>query len=337
MNNEKCLSLIDQFLDQQIAPGLNLSIFDGNTWQSFSLGKVDDGEVLTTNEIYYDIASLTKTVVSTCALDLVNTGVLNLDEKVSQTLSYLEKFPDLTPTNLLNHTSGLNILNRYDKTSSYTSKKLDQLFFNGQNLTQDQLTEYCYNDLNYIYLGKFLEAKMGQTLDQIVSQFLDKYNLSQIVYNPLLKGINKLRVAPTNPTVEQGIVHDEKARWFGGVSGHAGLFATHTGLQKFTQMWLENGFGLSLDLHKQAILPEKSYKSKVFDQSWLLPESYGLTWRTGRYSASLNHAGFTGPVIFFDVDKQTAVVLTCNHTFDGVNSQRRAVYQRWMGVIAGIF
>ncbi|MEI6729565.1 MAG: serine hydrolase [bacterium] len=330
MQNAKLISLIDQFLDQAIAPGLNLSIFDGHTWQSFSGGKVDDGGVLTSTEIYYDIASLTKTVVSTCTLDLVNTGVLNLDEKVSPTLKFLEKFPELTLTNLLNHTSGLNIINRYDKTSNYTPKELDELFFNGNNLTQDQLTEYCYNDLNYIYLGKFLESKMGQTLDEIISQFLDKYNLSQIVYNPIQKAINETQIAKTDPALNAGTVHDEKARWFGGVSGHAGLFATHTGLQKFTQMWLQNTFGLSLDLYNLAIVPNNNYKAKIFNQPWLLPESYGLTWRAGRYSRDLNQAGFTGPVIFFDVDKQTAAVLTCNHTFDGVNTERRALFQRWV-------
>lgn len=328
MNNEKYLPLIDQFLAQEIAPGLNLSFFDGHAWQSFSLGKVDEGEVLTNTEIYYDIASLTKTIVSTCTLDLVNKGILNLDEKVWQTLKFLEKFPELTLINLLNHTSGLNIINRYDKTSNYNPKQLDELFFNGNNLTQDQLTQYCYNDLNYIYLGKFLESKIGQTFDQIITQFLDKFNLTQIVYKPLQKGINQAQIAKTEPNLKPGIVHDEKARWFGGVSGHAGLFATHTGLQKFTEMWLENGFGMSPHLYNLAITPNNNYKAKIFDQSWLLPESYGLTWRTGRYSSGLNHAGFTGPVISFDVDRQTAVVLTCNHTFGGINPERRTQYQR---------
>ena len=264
-------------------------------------------------------------------------GVLNLGEKVSQTLKFLEKFPNLTLTNLLNHTSGLNIINRYNKTSNYTPKDLDELFFDGNNLTQDQLTQYCYNDLNYIYLGKFLESKTGQTLDQIISQFLDKFSLSQIVFKPLLKGIKEEQIAKTDGNTKQGEVHDEKARWFGGVSGHAGLFATHTGLEKFAQMWLKNGFGLSLDLYNLAIVPNKNYQARIFAQQWLVPESYALTWRVGRFPEGLNQAGFTGPVIFFDLGKQTAAVLTCNHTFDGVNSERRGTFQRWVRKLSEIF
>ncbi|KPC69425.1 beta-lactamase, partial [Thermoactinomyces vulgaris] len=103
---------------------------------------------------------------------------------------------------------------------------------------------YEYSDLNLIVLGKILEIVAEKPLDALVDELIcEPLGLKDTGYNPA----DRARTAATEyqPWTGRGMVHgeahDENAWAFGGVAGHAGVFATAWDLAVFGQMILNGG------------------------------------------------------------------------------------------------
>ena len=126
-----------------------------------------------------------------------------------------------------------------------------------------------------------------------------------------------LDAVPTEVVAERGgavrgFVHDENAHALGGVSGHAGLFATAGDVLRIGLAFLGGGRGwLPAPLARQATKPAN-----------LVPgSSRGLGWdtlRVGGWGGSLisprafGHTGFTGTSILCDPRDDLCVVLLTN-------------------------
>jgi CubicO group peptidase (beta-lactamase class C family) len=109
-----------------------------------------------------------------------------------------------------------------------------------------------------------------------------------------------------------GIVHDENARWFGGVAGHAGLFAPAADLARLAACFLRHGEGfvepptLQHFVRPANIVPNSSrclgwhgIDEKCSGGRHLAPGSYG-------------HTGFTGTSLWIDPQNDRFVVLLAN-------------------------
>src|SRR5690606_36274144 len=84
-------------------------------------------------------------------------------------------------------------------------------------------------------------------IDQYVEeQFYKPLGLKQIAYNPLKK-FRADQIAPTENDlffrhqVISGYVHDQGAAMFGGIQGHAGIFASANDVAVIFQMLLNKG------------------------------------------------------------------------------------------------
>jgi len=130
----------------------------------------------------------------------------------------------------------------------------------------------------------------------------------------------------------RGTVHDETAAMLGGISGHAGLFATANDLMKLMELYRrigeyggeqiigrdvmkeytrvqfpenKNRRGLGFDkplLNNSELTQEESYPTKSAS-----PESFG-------------HSGYTGPFVWVDPVYDISYIFLCNRVYPTRNN-----------------
>jgi CubicO group peptidase (beta-lactamase class C family) len=197
-------------------------------------------EPMTTDTIF-DMVSLNKPVATaTGVMQLIESGLIRLDAQASE---YLPEFgtegkKEITVRQLLIHTSGLipdNPLSDYGNGPEIAWQKICDL-----KPQTPPGTAFKYSDVNFIVLGKLIERKSGQTLDQYLqNKTLEPLGMVDSGFGVPLD--RRHRCAPTERRDGEwivGTVHDPRAWALAGVAGHAGLFSTLDDLRKYAQAML---------------------------------------------------------------------------------------------------
>ena len=196
-------------------------------------------------------------------------------------------------------------------------------------------TETRYSDIDYMLIGLIVEKKTGKDLDDFLREtFWQPMGLEHITYCPLENGFAAEDCAATElngntrdglityPGVRkdtlQGEVHDEECFYtMGGVSGHAGLFASATDLAKLASVMLTGGYG------------ENRFFSKDTRDIFLAPQadgmpSYGIGWwrkgddrrpwyfATQSGESAVGHQGWTGTLTMVDPENDLVLVYLTN-------------------------
>jgi len=203
--------------------------------------------------------------------------------------------------------------------------------------------EVVYSDLNFLVLGEILEAFFSAPVDRAFSDLVAVPSGSSAAFLP---GI-PLACAATEAddaterrmTAELGLqylhfrtgvvrgqVHDGNAYRRGGVSAHAGLFATAYDVWKLASPWLD---GARQELAR--------------DRTGGMPEARGLAWQGIRGAGSVGpgtlsehafgHTGFTGTSVWIDPEDGRIFVLLTNRVHPRVgnpdfNAVRRRFHER---------
>jgi CubicO group peptidase (beta-lactamase class C family) len=129
----------------------------------------------------------------------------------------------------------------------------------------------------------------------------------------------------------QGEVHDENAFVWGGVAGHAGIFATATDVATFAECMLRDG---------SPIFAKETLHLFTTRQSSPNGTSRALGWDTpsspsqsGRYFSprSYGHLGYTGTSLWIDPDRGLSVTLLTNRVWpdcssDAIRQVRPAIH-----------
>ena len=312
--------------------------------KAFGYFNYDKKEAVTTTSIY-DLASVTKICATTISImKLYDEGKINLKNKLGGYLPWVKgtNKENLLIENILLHQAGLAPLiwfyketmdangNPYTKYYSSTSsdsfniRVAQNLFLRSdwkdtmyKRIVESPLTKtgkYVYSDIDFILLGKVVEAVSGLPLDEYVQkEFYKPLGLNSTGFHPLnYDSIN--RIAPTEQEkgfrnqLIRGDVHDPGAAMFGGVSGHAGLFSDASDLVVLMQMLLNGGeLGGKQYLQKKTIELFTAYHSAVSRRGYGFdkPEKDNAT-RIEPYpckSASpltFGHTGFTGTCVWVD-------------------------------------
>jgi beta-N-acetylhexosaminidase len=280
----------------------------------------DDAAPVATDTIY-DLASLTKVVVTTTmAMILVDEGKLDITKPVS---AFLPEFrggakDKVTVWHLLTHSSGLAAFGPLYK--EIRGKEAFRQRLESMDLEYEPGTKSVYSDFGEILLGEILERVAGQDLDAFAGpRILRPLGMKDTMFRP---GPRLLpRIAPTEEDtwrgrLVHGEVHDPNAFAMGGVSAHAGLFGTAPDLARFAQMMLNGGV-----LEHQRIVSRESV-DRFTKLAGIVPDSSrALGWDTpsGNSSAgslfgprSFGHTGFTGTSMWMDPDRNLFVILLTN-------------------------
>jgi CubicO group peptidase (beta-lactamase class C family) len=281
------------------------------------------------DETLYDLASLTKVVVTaTAMMMLVDRGKVRLDAPVA---SYVPEFTGhgtagITVRQLLSHTSGLRADLPMDVIRGAADAATLLQLVCAETPRFPPGTRVVYSDVNAVLLGEIVRRTSGEPLDAFAArEILGPLGVRDAGFR--LPARLASRIAPTGmwrgrPVA--GIVNDPTAAKLGGVAGNAGLFATARGVARFAQFILRGGV---TDDGRRLIRAEtlREFTSRV--AYFGTGEGRALGWQalpTGeRVSSagtrfgekSFGHTGWTGTSLWIDPERDLFVVLLTNRAF----------------------
>lgn len=288
----------------------------------------------------FDMASLSKILsTTTVCLRLIEDGVICLDD----TLGYFFPAPqdkrDIQVRHLLTHTSGIDPhFPLYDMCKA-PGEVLDVIL--SQPLKYRTAERVDYSCMGYIVLGKILEKVMGKGLDELAEEYVfSPLGMDNTGYlpqkNPKLQG--KICVcqefSPHTKKYVEGVVHDENARFMGGVSGNAGVFSCIDDVCRFALMLSRGG------IHNNDIfLTEQILKKATFNYTKdITGEDRGLGFYLSRglYDpcgdiftlGSYGHLGFTGNSLFVDKETGMFAILLTNRVHYTRNNSKLLRFRR---------
>ncbi len=171
------------------------------------------------------------------------------------------------------------------------------------------------------------EASLDEALGVRV---LKPLGLHTTMFNPLLAGVPRSRIAPTEFDARwrrrrvQGEVHDENAAALGGVAGHAGLFSTARDVGLFGQAWLnavltgDSLLPVPVDVARDAVQIQESARDLRRGLGWML-KATGEYASAGQYMSlsTFGHTGYTGTSLFIDPTRELVVVALTNRVYHG--------------------
>jgi beta-N-acetylhexosaminidase len=303
----------------------------------------------------YDIASLTKVVVTTTLVAKLAEGdfpvSLDLDAKIERYLpewrtgqqnekglmNLLGQSPEaaewrsrVTVRHLLTHTSGLPPFKEYWRTSKSKEDTLAKIF--AEPLDYEPGTKEVYSDLGIILMAEIVERLTGRTLDDLGKTYVfSPLGMKDTMFHP--PKTLWAWIAPTEfdgnlrKRLVQGEVHDENAFAMGGVSGHAGVFSTAPDLAAFCQMLLNGGVYAHHRILKRATIAQFTAPQKLSNGArtlgWAVPTDGSSSGHLFSMH-SFGHTGFTGTSIWIDPDRQLFVVLLTNRVHPTRENQKIA-------------
>src|SRR5216683_9496 len=322
--------VVEKGIADKAFPGATLAVGYRGKVVIHAFGKLSyDAKVAATAPAtMYDIASLTKVVVTTTLVAKLAEGdfavPLDLDAKIERYLPEWASGPNaewrhrVTVRHLLTHTSGLPPFKEYWRTSKSKQDTLTKIF--AEPLEYEPGTKEAYSDLGIILMAEIIERLTGRTLDDLAKSYIfTPLAMKDTMFRPPKK------LWPWIPPTEidnnlrhrlvQGEVHDENAFAIGGVSGHAGLFSTAPDLAAFCQMLLNGGVYAHQRILRRATVTQFTTPQQLSGGTrtlgWAVPTEGGSS---GHYFSahSFGHTGFTGTSIWIDPDRQLFVVLLTN-------------------------
>ena len=296
LNEQQLVSLADimqQAVDQQAIAGCSfLIVHRGEVVfrEAFGFADIELERAFTTNELV-PIASVSKPVLASVVMALVDQGKLTLDDPVEK---YLPEFKDMkvkggkspihqmTIRHLLSHTAG------FWGNKRISAEKLD-LIRNFQRplgeavsrmatyeLEYQPGTKFVYSGSGFCVAGRVAEVVLNQSLEQIAQEVLFRpLGLSHTTYLPS-KEIRK--TVPTAYSRQSGGVLERQPSRTGGellfILPGGSLFTTLDELAAFGVMHLEDGM-----CHEKQILSKKSIdEMRRFQSRQTATRRYGLGW-----------------------------------------------------------
>lgn len=298
----------------------------------------------------FDLASLTKPFVATLALDLHLRGRLPLETLVGHVWRRREALAGYALEgrrleDLLRHRSGLASWAPLYALASDRRGALARLL--SGELLEPAPGGVVYSDLGYVLWGFAAEEALGRPLAELLEQRLTApLGLSSLgtgflpgsaeapVPSPMdtakeveLAAARDLDVA-LQPPPPPGQPQDGNARFLGGVSGHAGLFATAEDVWRFGVEWLRASSGRRGRLLTPALARRALGGTDPWALGWARRSDDGSSGPALSPEA-FGHVGFTGTSLWIDPPKERIAVLLAARTspLGDFNRHRRAFHK----------
>lgn len=317
MLDNKYSDILNEYMEKEYFESAVLRVFTAeDTVFSIAVGAAREDSI-------FDVASLTKLATSTQIVHLIKMGRLAVYDSI------MEYLPELNESEFLrNRLSKVTLFNLLTHTSVipkwYPLYTLEGSFAQRLEIALKRLdiaTGVTYGDINFMLLGKIIEHCYGLPLDKCLEQDLVlPYKLGNMCYCPKLS--DKIVPSSFNNAREenmcqqmglsfdgfrddeiiQGTPNDGNAHYyFGGVAGHAGIFADGEAYQRLCQMYMSTHCPFMLS----ALQDKGMGRGFGFDYANIFPNGCG-------------HTGFTGTAIWISKDRKLGSVLFTNRLFNRV-------------------
>lgn len=299
-------------------PSASVRVFDKE--ETLAAASVGDAR----EDFLFDVASLTKIATATQILLLIGQGKLQLDSALSALLPEIEahdflrqRINGITIRQLLTHTSTLPAW--YPFYARQGEEFFDVLAYALAH-TEPSLG-VTYSDLNFMLLGKVIEKICKKPLEQCLQEELvQPLGLGDMAYRPekaksiipscydnaieekmcAERGIAFSGFRPHGAPVAGEANDGNCFYYFGGVSGHAGIFAAPAAYEQLCRFYMNTEVPLLLTAQREQ--PNSPGR--------------GLGFQTGvSYPHGCGHTGFTGTGIYFSRDCNIGVVSFTNRLF----------------------
>ena len=328
-----------------------------------------DNRISVRKEDLFDLASVTKVSSTLPGLMLLDSeGKFSPEKRLGDYLPYFARSNkgDLLMKDLLTHQAGLtawipfwketvkndstfkrNIFS-HERSSKYPVKVADGLYIN-KNYRKKIFSEikkspllsekkYVYSDLTFIISTGIIDGLTGEKwYDFVTDNIYHKIGAFDMVFNPYLK-YPLSRIVPTEydslfrRQLLHGTVHDEGAAMLGGISGHAGLFATANDLMKLIEMYRRMGeYGGEQLITKEVLerytkvqFPENGNRRGLgFDKPLLnnseLSEKESYPAKSAS-PQSFGHSGYTGTFVWVDPVYEISYIFLSNRVYPTRNN-----------------
>jgi beta-N-acetylhexosaminidase len=325
-----------------------------------------DSAVNVKNYHLYDVASLTKILGTTMAvMHLYDEHNIKLDATLGEYLPELKgtNKEKLLVSDVLLHQAGLvPFVPFYKKTlvdgrpssllyaqlpdSDYSVMVARGLYLNNQYLPYlwDEILhtevkksgEYVYSDIGFILLRKVVEHQSGMPFETYLQKNIyNPLNLANLTFNPLGE-VNPEWLVPTEDDTVfrqqrlRGTVHDQTAAMLGGISGHAGIFASANDVGIIMQLLVNGGTYGGKRIIKESTVDlftkkqtKNSRRGLGFDKPETDPKK---ATPSGKLASPLafGHTGFTGTCAWADPKYDLVYVFLSNRVQPSAENKKLA-------------
>lgn len=328
--------------------------------------KISDREIPAQLETIFDVASLTKVLVTglLCA-KLTERREIKLNDPICR---YLPGFDTaekrhLTVLDLLSHVSGFPawkpfylLINRLNRNKIENPKAEALAAIGLEDLQSESRTVVSYSDFNFLTLGFLLEQIYRVDLAEIARrEIFEPLELKKTAFNPSasreqiaacefgneyeMQTCLEMGYEIRNPQAVfrnrliWGEVHDANCYFLGGATGHAGLFSTAGEVFKIALQFLPATSGL---LKPETCNLFKTNFTKNLNESRSFAFELAATENSTASAAlaknSFGHLGFTGTSLWIEPETERVFILLTNRThralpFININSTRRRFHE----------
>ncbi len=358
-------SIVNEALDTLAFPGCHVIIARRGTVvfnKCYGFHLFDSTEAVTEYDLW-DLASVTKVASATPSLMVLDDrGLFDPDKTLGYYLPWyrFSNKGDMLLRDMLAHQAGLRPglpfwQNTMENDSTYrrglyrdyANRRFalpvsDSLYINRSYLKEMFRAirdsplgpkKYLYSDLTFILAAEIIESLTDSTIDKFApANIYRPLGAFNITYRPLEK-YPRARIVPTEydslfrKQLIRGTVHDEATSLLGGVSGHAGLFASGNDLMKVIEMYRRGGEYGGVRILSREVLqryttvqyPENDNRRALgFDKPLLgndtIPADEAYPCPSASPS-SYGHSGFTGTFIWVDPDEEISYLFLSNRVY----------------------
>ncbi len=361
--NADDLKEIDKIATEAIkgkaAPGMVVLVAkDGKVIFNKAYGNhtYNDGPAEKITDIF-DLASVTKISATTPAvMRLFEQQTLNLDTNVGAYIPRARRTPmnDIHVREVMLHQAGFipfipfynavkDADHSADSSEAYPTKVADGYYMR-KNYFQDVMWpqmlnapiktrgKYVYSDISMYVMKDMVERLSGKPLNEYVAkEFYQPLGMQTAGFLPRNR-FSKAQIVPTEndtyfrKTLLVGYVHDQGAAMVGGVSGHAGLFASANDVAILYQMLLNKGtYGgeqyfkpetVDMFTAKQSAVSRRGLGFDRWD-----PDTKNKYPSATASSRTYGHTGYTGTCVWVDPSRGLVYVFLSNRVHPGVSDQ----------------
>jgi len=343
MISEQVTALARQAIKERIFPGCAVGLLDNSRQdvRAFGTPTYESDKPISECSIY-DVASLTKTVVTATLMHLlIDEGQCSLSEPVC---AYIPEYAQngkggVLIEHLMSYTVQLASPYIDDWRGNTTLWKFPELLeiYYGASLKAPPGETYLYTDATAMLLGELIRRIAGADLDTLAERriFLP-LGMRDSTLDPAL--LDKDRIVPSgyrpNGTLLWGIPNDEKAdvAYASGIqSGLAGLFSTVPDILSWVEMVFNGG-----RIDGDTFLSARAIELMTHDYYPGKPFRSALGWGDGPTHQALDGAvrgsilakgGFTGCFMVGSLAARKAVVFLSNRVYP----ERPANLEPWQG------
>ncbi len=327
---------------------------------------VEPEQIPATYDTIYDLASLTKVLVTTLlAAKLIESGTIDPADSLAKFFPEFDSDDKrgVTIEHALLHNSGfrawLPLYLMTDKRSEIPS------LIAAEPLANPIGTKIVYSDLNFLILTFLIETIHGKRIDEVAkAEIFDPLGLRDTFFNPPAGRRARIAAsesgnefekktcldlgyqlpkaaAPFRDSMIWGEVHDGNCHFMGGVSGHAGLFSTAVETFRIARQFLAGESVLlepeTCEMFRTNFTPGLNEARSLGFQLAETPES---TASRALAPDSFGHLGFTGTSLWIEPETERIFILLTNRThahelpFVLLNSDRRRFHELAVSALA---